>query len=138
MVDKDVLQDKIAFIEENIDKMQQLADLPAEKFLSSFCYTDSAKYLLQTSIEAMLDIAHHIIARERYRVPESYADAFSVLAEQGIVPQEKVPVLRQMAKFRNRVVHLYHQVDNSQIYQFLHDGIRDIKEYVQAVIMHVL
>lgn len=138
MVDKDVLQDKIAFIEENINKMQQLADLPAEKFLSSFCYTDSAKYLLQTSIEAMLDIAHHIIAWERYRVPESYADAFSVLAEQGIVPQEKVPVLRQMAKFRNRVVHLYHQVDNSQIYQFLHDGIRDIKEYVQAVIMHVL
>lgn len=40
----------------------------------------------------------------------------------------------QMAKFRNRVVHLYHDVDEKDIYKLLQEGKEDFKQFVEAVI----
>lgn len=89
MVDKEVIQNKITIMENNLIKMETLAKLPEEEFLDKFYYVESAKHLLQISIEAMLDIANHIIARERYRIPKTYTEAIIVLVEEGILPQDK-------------------------------------------------
>ncbi len=134
MVDKEVLQHKITFIEENIKKMEYLSSLSEKEFRGKFYYIESAKHLLQVSIEAMLDIAHHIIARERYRSPQTYAEAFLILIENQVLPKEKEKNFLQMAKFRNRVVHLYHEVDEKDIYQIICEGKEDFKEFVRAII----
>jgi uncharacterized protein YutE (UPF0331/DUF86 family) len=134
MVDKDVILSRISYIEDNLRQMRQLAGLPEKEFLDHFYYVASAKYLLQTAIEAMLDIAHHIIARKRYRVPDSYAEAFTVLVEQGILPAEDEATFRQIAKFRNRVVHLYHEVDNKEVFRILKESTGDIESFLKAII----
>lgn len=134
MVDKELLQRKITFIEENIKKMEYLSSLSEKEFGEKFYYIESAKHLLQISIEAMLDIAHHIIARERYRSPQTYAEAFLILIENQVLPKERKKNFLQMAKFRNRVVHLYHEVDEKDIYQILCAGKEDFKEFVRAII----
>ena len=67
----------------------------------------SAKYYLQVSIECCLDVTNHIIASEHFRAPKDYADSFMVIEEEGLVSDELGKRLRQMAKFRNRLVHLY-------------------------------
>ena len=134
MVDHDVLRQKINVLEENISKLNELAALPLEIFLGKFYYVDAGKHLLQTSIEAMLDISQHIIARRRFRNPQTDAEAFTILVEQGILPAEKEADLRNMAKFRNRVVHLYHDVDDREVYQLLAVGAKDGQEFVAAIV----
>lgn len=134
MVDKEILQQKIIVIEENIKKLEYLAALSEEEFLGKFYYIESAKHLLQVSIEAMLDVAHHIIARERYRSPQTYAEAFLILIENKVLPKEREKNYLQMAKFRNRVVHLYHEVDEKDIYKILKEGKEDFKEFVKALV----
>lgn len=63
------------------------------------------------AIEAALDTAHHLIAKNEWRLPKDDTDTFRVLGEVGFVAHEFVPTLEKMAKFRNRLVHLYWDVD---------------------------
>ncbi len=134
MVEKDLIREKIKYIEQNLRKLQNLADLSGETFRKKFYYVESAKHLLQVSIEAMLDISQHIIARQRYRAPKNYADVFVILVEEGVLPEDKKDTFIQMARFRNRVVHLYHQVDEDELYEILQEGLGDFQEFIKSIV----
>jgi uncharacterized protein YutE (UPF0331/DUF86 family) len=45
------------------------------------------------------------------RAPKSYADAFTVLSENGVLTDALLDSLVGMVKFRNVVVHQYDEVD---------------------------
>lgn len=134
MVEKSLIQEKIGYIEQNLRKLKELAALPKESFLSQFYYVESAKHLLQVSVEAMLDLCHHIIARERYRPPKTYTDAVLILVEEGILPGVKKDTFIQMARFRNRAVHLYQEIDNNELYGILQDGLEDFRDFIKAIV----
>jgi uncharacterized protein YutE (UPF0331/DUF86 family) len=94
----------------------------------------SAKYYLQISTECCLDVANHIIASEKLRSPRDYADAFMVIQEEGLISSELGTILRQMAKFRNRLVHLYGEIDNDYIYEYIKGDLKDLEEYKKVII----
>ena len=96
-----------------------------------------AKYYLQTAIECCTDIAHHIIASEGWRAPRDYADAFVVLNEHGVIPDAFLSVMRRMVRFRNRLVHLYWEVDNEAVCDILQKDLGDLDRfgaYIRAFI----
>jgi uncharacterized protein YutE (UPF0331/DUF86 family) len=134
MVDNTVIAEKTRFIERNLRKLQALAKLSREDFFSEFYYVESVKHLLQVSVEAMLDIAQHIIARERFRAPTNYADAFMVLFEEGILPVGQRETLVRMARFRNRVVHLYQEIDDDELYGILQERLGDFTEFIRVIV----
>ncbi|MBP7332016.1 MAG: DUF86 domain-containing protein [Firmicutes bacterium] len=135
MVELNVLTSKISYIEKNLAHLESLRAMPEKDLLENPFLTGAAKHYLQTCIEAMLDMANHIIARERYRAPDNYVDAFRVLGEQGILPANDLPAFYQMARFRNRVVHLYHEVDDKEIYKILQTGLGDFKAFIGAIVL---
>jgi uncharacterized protein YutE (UPF0331/DUF86 family) len=58
-----------------------------------------------------------------------------VLAEADLIPVEFLPVVQRMARFRNRLVHLYWNVDAETIYEILQTRLDDFdrfKGYVLA------
>jgi len=67
-LDKKRVLDKIRVIENSLSKLKTLSRLPADEFVSDFKYFDSAKYNLQTAVEAMIDIGNHIISRKGLQV----------------------------------------------------------------------
>ena len=78
-------------------------------------------------------MANHIIAAERYRAPKDYADSFAVLEENGIFQQQLGHNLRQMTKFRNRLVHLYGEIDDKFVYEFIKTDVEDIRKYRKII-----
>jgi uncharacterized protein YutE (UPF0331/DUF86 family) len=110
-----------------------IRNTPLPEFLKDKLLIGSAKYYLQVSIECCLDIANHIISSERYRSPKDYADTFSVLEEQNVFSSDLSFKLRQMAKFRNRLVHLYGEIDNTFVYQFITTDMADIEAFRKAI-----
>ena len=105
----------------------------ADKFLKDKILIGSAKYYLQVSVECSLDIANHIIAAEGFRAPKDYADSFKVLEEQKVYGEKLGTKLRQMAKFRNRLVHLYGEIDDAYVYEFISKDLRDITDFKKAI-----
>ncbi len=98
-------------IKENLTKLDKLKKVPEEIFKKDFEKYDAAKYSLQTSIEAMIDICNHIISRKCLGLPKTKADSFIILCQNNILSPDMEGTYTAMARFRNRVVHLYDEVD---------------------------
>ena len=133
MVDESRILHKLQAITDSLSKLEELAQMGRDVFLIDFRSIDSAKYNLQTSIEAMIDICNHIISRKRLRVPATNVESFEVVSEAGLLPADALPVYRSMARFRNRIVHMYDDVDDSQIHEILQTRLDDIRAFVQHV-----
>ncbi len=134
MVDPGTLASILGNLQNSLSKLKILAQLAPDDFARDFTNVESAKYLLQVAIECCLDIAHHIIATEGYRTPTDYYDALVVLHENGILPVAFMPTLRQMVSFRNRLVHLYWNVDDALVYRILQDNLGDFDVYIKHIL----
>lgn len=115
-----------------LDKLGELSLLSKEDFTSDPYRVASAKYFLIVSIEAAVDMCNHVISKNKLRVPENYADTFKVMGEAGVFSKELVEKLAEMAKFRNRLVHIYWEVDDAVIYEILREDIQDVKDFLNT------
>ena len=115
------------------EKLEKLAAFSEGEFLHDFTKIESAKHLLQVSIESCLDIAHHIVADGGYRNPEDSYDAFVVLNEEKILPDDFMPTLREMVSFRNRVVHLYWEVGDEVVYSIVQNNLNDFDRFAALI-----
>lgn len=127
------IAEKLKFIRTNLKKLKELAELEKKVFLSDYRNFDAAKYNLQAAVEAMLDIAAHIISREGYTSPNTSADSFRILAAEEIIKEDLLLKFVKMTKFRNRIVHLYDQIDEEYIYQIINNNLEDIESFVDLI-----
>ena len=134
MVSLEKIFEKFTLLDEYLELLGKIAKTPIDKFLKDKILIGSAKYYLQVSIECCLDVANHIIAAERFRVPQDYADSFKVIREQNLVPEDLGKRLQQMAKFRNRLVHLYGTIDDSNVHKYINEDVNDLVEFKSIVI----
>jgi len=134
MVSIDKISRKLIQLDEYLGFLKEISNKSESGFLNDKILIGSAKYYLQVSIECCLDIANHIIASERLRAPKDYADSFSILGENDNLEASLVTKLRQMAKFRNRLVHLYGDIDDSFVYDFIKNDIADIKAFQKDIV----
>jgi uncharacterized protein YutE (UPF0331/DUF86 family) len=116
-----------------INRLRSLETFDKESFLSDHDKIGSAKYNFIVAIESAIDICNHTISQNGYRSPEDYADTFQVLGEQGAFDKDFIKVLKDMAKFRNRLIHLYWEVDDKQVYEILQSRLDDFKTFLDNI-----
>jgi len=64
----------------------------------------------------------------------SYSDAFEVLKENRIIDDKLAGRLKEMAKFRNFLVHRYAFVQKEKLVEIVKQDIKDIEEFVRIVL----
>jgi uncharacterized protein YutE (UPF0331/DUF86 family) len=133
MVSIEKISRKFIQLDEYLGILDKIAEVSENAFLKDKILIGSAKYYLQISIECCLDVANHIIAAEQYRAPRDYGDSFTVLEETGIFQKQLGHNLRQMTKFRNRLVHLYGEIDDKFVYEFIKTDVEDIRKYRKII-----
>lgn len=131
--DREKITGKLSLILGNLELLQHLKALSLEEFVQDFRNIESAKHLLQVSIEAMIDIANHLISRGRMGRPKSYAESFNILHAGGLLTPEQVETYSIMVKFRNRVVHLYQKVDPDQVHGIIQHNLQDFAAFVEEI-----
>jgi uncharacterized protein YutE (UPF0331/DUF86 family) len=114
-------------------RLAALSALPRDVFLGDPDKIGSAKYHFVVAIEICIDLCSHIISRNGYRVPDDYADTFTVMREAGAFDERFAGELRDMARFRNRLVHLYWEVDDAQVHELLQTRRGDFKRFLDAL-----
>ncbi len=132
-VNLDRLRQLAGQVRDALRQLHDLADIPRETFLADARTINASKYQLIVATEAALDIGNHLAARRGGRSPEDYADCFAVLGEMGVVDEGLRQRLTRMARFRNRLVHLYWKVDDAEVYRIIRDEVRDLDEYLLSV-----
>ena len=117
--------------------LRELAATPREEFLGSPDKIGNAKYHFVIAIECCIDIANHIIASKNYRFPTDNADSFAVLAEEGVFDRPFRESLGAMARFRNRLVHVYWDVEDRRVSEYLDESLADIELFAHTIAGHV-
>ena len=113
-----------------LENLKDLQRLSMRDFVSDPHKVSSAKYNFIVAIEAAIDLCNHLIARNRLRMPEDYADTFKVMGEAGIFSEDFTRDLMAMARFRNRLVHIYWEVDESELYRILQEKLGDLDKFL--------
>jgi uncharacterized protein YutE (UPF0331/DUF86 family) len=136
-VDPSKIEDLFRNIDIYVGHLRQLAQLPRETFTEDPIKLGAAKYYLHVTIECCIDVANHLIARLNLRPPESYADSFTVLAENDIINYDFAETASRMVKMRNRLVHLYWEVDADIVYDVLQKNLSDFHTFQQKIIAFI-
>ncbi len=131
--DQDKITKLVSELRTSVKRLRHLSKLPQNDFVADPDKIGSAKYHFIVAIESCIDMGNHVIARNGFRVPENYGDTFRVMAEAGVFENDFSQELRNMAKFRNRLVHLYWEVDDKQVYEILRNRLDDFKTFLDKL-----
>ncbi len=87
-----------------------------EEFVREPFVADACLRNFQVAIEALIDIGSHIVARNNLGLPKTYVDVIRLLVDNGILEKDKQENYVNMAKFRNRIVHMYDDVSMKETF----------------------
>ena len=106
----------------------------ARSFKSDKINENAAIRMLQVTIEATLDICAHAIAREGWGLPKSYAEVVEIAGREGLIPPDMKDTYKNMARFRNRAVHLYDDVNPKEVLDIINSRLGDFEPLFASVI----
>ena len=133
LFDADRMLKLVSTLREAVGHLNRHKDSRRDVFLDDPDKIASAKYHFIVAIESAIDICNHLISRNGYRVPEDYADSFTVMGEAGAFSKDAVEVFKEMARFRNRLVHVYWEVEPEQVYNILQSRLGDFKIFLDNI-----
>jgi len=84
---------------------------------------------LQRAVQAMIDLAAHVVAREGLGTPDSLGASFTLLARAGILDDELADRMRRMTGFRNVAVHEYRRLDPAVLEAIIRERLGDLRAF---------
>ena len=133
MVDKELLSRKLSLLRSYVAELVRADDITWAKYRSDLRTKAFVERYLHLAIEEVLDIANHLISFERWREPSGYRDIFLVLRENGVITNEQLPLLQEMASFRNLLVHRYENVDDEIVFGIFKKRLSDFDLFIELV-----
>jgi len=131
MTDPELVGKKLAVIETCVQQLRSLArpeaireDVREERFV---------EHTLQIAIQAVLDVASHIVSDERLGEPETNRELIDLLVKGSKLPSSLGSTLRDMVGFRNVIVHGYQQVDLGIVEDIVRNHLDDLLAFVSAI-----
>ena len=128
----EIIKRLLAFLEKNIAEMSR-PNLSKNDLLKEEDLRLAMERRLQTSIEACIDIASHIISSESLGIVEHNKDALILLGEKGIISKELSKKLSIATDMRNVLVHGYGHIDFNLFYRAITEDIVDLKQFIQEI-----
>lgn len=136
MVNEDILMTRLNKLKEYINFLEGIEKYTELEYVKDpFIYGSSERFL-HLAIECAIDIGNHIISDMRYRKPETNRDVFEVLYENEIIPLKLKENLRNMASFRNILVHDYVRIDRRMVYNIIVEDLGDLKSFMKEIVIY--
>lgn len=91
----------------------------------------------QEAIECCLSVANHLVSAMGYGQPETYADAFRLLANHGVLDESFEVELERMVGFRNRITHRYWEIDWDEVYRIFAERVDDFERFKVEILRFI-
>jgi uncharacterized protein YutE (UPF0331/DUF86 family) len=131
MTDPALVAKKLALIESCLSDLRRLAnpsaidtDVREQRFV---------EHTLQIAIQAALDVASYIVSDRRLGEPRTNRELFDLVHRDGWLDTDLAASLKNMAGFRNVLVHGYDDVDLGVVRDVLGNHLGDLESFVHAV-----
>jgi uncharacterized protein YutE (UPF0331/DUF86 family) len=131
MTDPALVAKKLALIESCLSDLRRLAQ--PEALATDVREQRFVEHTLQVAIQAALDVASHIVSDRRLGEPRTNRELFDLLQRDGWIEDPLASTLRNMAGFRNVLVHGYDDVDLAVVRDVLGNHLGDLEAFVGVV-----
>lgn len=133
VADRRKVEDRIDRIRRYKRDLEEFGRIPRDAFRTNRERQYAVLHAMQNAIEGCIEIASHIVSADHLGAPTDYAHLFSLLEENQVIPPPTADAMRQMARFRNRIVHLYWDLDLDLVYEYLTGRLGDFDSYLAAI-----
>lgn len=134
MINRLLIEQRLALIISYLAELTKLSQTPKKEFLSDKIKSGAAESYLRRSLEAIFDIGRHLLAKSgSVEMAAEYKSIARGLAEKEIINQQLGLTLVEMAGYRNRLVHLYNQVTEEELYNIITNYLIDIETFVREI-----
>lgn len=128
-LDHDRIGSKLQDIQKALERLHRLRAAGRAAFMSDEDSQDIARSRLLSAMEAALNICFHVTAKKLKSVPEDYGACFRRLGDARLLDPSLAERLADMARFRNRLVHLYWDIDYNAVYDILDNHLVDLEDF---------
>ncbi len=137
MIDRRRVEHLVNYVQEMLNRLQSHQGKSFEEFAENFQAVDASLYELQTMLEAISDIAMHVVTGANLGSPNSRPEAIEMLAKNEIIPQDLAEKISQAVRLRNIIVHHYPRVNLRTVYDVIQDGLGDIVDFCAEIVNYL-
>jgi uncharacterized protein YutE (UPF0331/DUF86 family) len=94
----------------------------------------SAESYLRRGLEALLDLGRHLLAKGFGIAVTEYKEIANTAIQVGVLNQDTGSLLRDLAGYRNRLVHFYDAVSDRELYDICSKQSGDIEIVLTALV----
>ena len=131
MTDPELLAKRLSVIETCVRELREIAR--PEAIATDVREARFVEHTLQFALQAALDAASHIVSDERLGEPSTNRELFDRLERAGWIEASLADALRNMAGFRNILVHGYDAVDLEIVRDVVEHRLDDLLQFAESV-----
>ncbi|MFH1245372.1 MAG: DUF86 domain-containing protein [Candidatus Omnitrophota bacterium] len=137
MIDQELLQRKIALIEDDLQHLLPFEKLKIKEIDRDFTTQAVVERVLERVIGRALDINQHIIAEKGLHLERiaAYRDTFLRLVDLGVYPRDFAEKISASAGLRNVLVHEYNNINPVILQQSIGQAIKEFNEYTRYILV---
>lgn len=129
-----IIADRASWVRRMLEGLRSLPGESVESFLCDPRTVAATESYLRRGLEALLDLGRHILAKGFSRAVVEYKDIPIQLREIGVLAEREAGLLRDMAGYRNRLVHFYSEVTPQELFHIRSSRLADIEDVLSALL----
>ena len=129
-----VVTERVAWVRKMLAGIGDLPLSSYDQFTSDSRTPAAAESHLRRALEALLDLGRHVLAKGFAVAPTEYKEVADELCRVGVLSEQDGALLRQMAGYRNRLVHFYYEVSKEELFTLCTLHVSEIEQVCDAVL----
>ncbi len=130
----ELVNSRISGIREALQYLEELRNLSKDEFLNNYKNYNTAENLLRRILEGIFDIGRHILAKiNGLSVDFEYKIIAEKMIKKHIVNYSMEDTILNIAGYRNRLIHFYHDIHSIEIYDILQKHLQDIEAIIKDI-----
>lgn len=127
-VDLKIVRERLALVEQSLADLRSLPHGTLDAFVSDRRNILAADAALRRGLEALFDVARHLLAKGAGVGSLEYREVALRAAEHGLVVDEKLAArMVEMAGYRNRLTHHYDEVTPTELFAVITRHLKDVE-----------
>ncbi len=132
-ISRRVVADRLGIARELLGDIRALPLSDQDEFFADRRNLWTAESCLRRTLEAMLDVGRHILAKGFAVGVSEYKEIATGLEQHGVLSPVDASLLRTLAGYRNRMVHFYHEVSGEELFAICGEQLGEVEQVCHAL-----
>ncbi|MDJ1173362.1 type VII toxin-antitoxin system HepT family RNase toxin [Roseofilum capinflatum] len=136
-VDPNIVLRKLDFLDDYLNRLEPFCAISFTDYLADSNTQLIVERLLQLSFQVAIDVNRYLLKTLNIPQPEKNFDTFEEMSRCGILTPELAKILAPSGSLRNRLVHMYDEIDPVKIHECIQLALQEYPKYQRQLIQYL-